>query len=178
MEHATFLREVRILDDVFCIWQNGRFVANFDTVSLVTSSATMPRRFDASRPRLTVCFLVSGASVSTTAPHSSPAPQQREEVLDSSEIKGALKVVRAWHAGDYVTFFRAFRQQGVMHRCLMSQYVKPMRDTAIKVRPSLVLLCCAYACGGRAEWGAQMGKSRKGISFAALLATSMLCMCA
>ncbi|CAM9421682.1 unnamed protein product, partial [Ectocarpus sp. 8 AP-2014] len=55
---------------------------------------------------------------------------RREEVLDSPEIKGALKVVRAWHAGDYVTFFRAFRQQGVMHRCLMSQYVKPMRDTA------------------------------------------------
>ncbi|CAM9403052.1 unnamed protein product [Pylaiella littoralis] len=56
---------------------------------------------------------------------------RREEVLNSPEIKGALKIVRAWHAGDYVAFFRAFRQQGAMHRCLLSQYVKPMRHTAI-----------------------------------------------
>lgn len=54
-------------------------------------------------------------------------------MLESSEIKGALQVVRAWHAGDYVTFFRALRQQGVMHRCLLSQYVKSMRNRAINV---------------------------------------------
>ncbi|CAM9584626.1 unnamed protein product [Hapterophycus canaliculatus] len=58
---------------------------------------------------------------------------RRREVLDSPEIRGALKIVRAWHAGDYVAFFRALRQQGVMHRCLLSQYVKTMRDTAINM---------------------------------------------
>ena len=66
-------------------------------------------------------------------PPSLPHPWQRKKVLESPEIKGALRVVRAWHAGDYVTFFRALRSQGVMHRCLLSQYVKSMRDTAIKV---------------------------------------------
>lgn len=58
-------------------------------------------------------------------------------------MKGALRVVRAWHAGDYVAFFRALRQQGVMHRCLLAQYVKPMRDTAINVGLGVLLWCPA-----------------------------------
>ncbi|CAN0024411.1 unnamed protein product, partial [Sphacelaria rigidula] len=58
---------------------------------------------------------------------------QREEVLSSPEIKGALRVVHAFRSGDYVAFFRAFREQGVMHRCLMAQYVGSMRATAIWV---------------------------------------------
>lgn len=124
----------------------------------------MPHHSDASRPRLIVCFLVPGALVSTTAPHSSFAPQQREEVLGSPEIKGALKVVRAWHAGDYVAFFRAFRQQGVMHRCLMSQYVKPMRDTAIKVRPFRVLSLVLYVrLRGEGGMGRTDGKEPNGL---------------
>lgn len=59
---------------------------------------------------------------------------QREALLESPEIKGALRVVHALRSGDYVAFFRAFREQGVMHRCLMAQYVGSMRTTAIKVR--------------------------------------------
>ena len=78
-----------------------------------------------------VCFVMHHMWLNH--PPSLPHPWQRKKVLESPEIKGALRVVRAWHAGDYVTFFRALRSQGVMHRCLLSQYVKSMRDTAIKV---------------------------------------------
>ena len=84
-------------------------------------------------------FILSIGSRETTASflltfQKNPSPQ-RTEVLNSPEIKQALQVVRAWHAGDYVAFFRALRQQGVMHRCLLAQYVKTMRNTAINVGP-------------------------------------------
>lgn len=61
-------------------------------------------------------------------------------MLESPEIKGALRVVDAFRSGDYVAFFRALREQGVMHRCLMAQYVGKMRTIAVKVGWMLVLL--------------------------------------
>ena len=81
--------------------------------------------------------------------HSLPYPRphrwQRNKVLESPEVRDALCVVRAWQSSDYATFFRALREQRLMHRCLLSQYVGSMRHTAIKVGVNCCI-CWEWKC--------------------------------
>lgn len=58
--------------------------------------------------------------------------------MRSPDVQGALKVIRALNSGDYVTFFRCWRQQDTLHRSLMTQYVAQLRGRAIKVKTTLL----------------------------------------
>ncbi|CAN0462422.1 unnamed protein product, partial [Ectocarpus sp. 8 AP-2014] len=58
----------------------------------------------------------------------------RQEVLDSPEMKGVLHLLRAWQNTEYLKFFRELRlRRSMMQRCLLPPYVQDIRNGAMKV---------------------------------------------